>query len=275
LIIVKPRNQTFKFNYHNSIVMKLINKKRMNSFIKRRVWPITPKFLLVWYLSSKNSKSFRKGEKLVPENDLEEVYVRCLNYLIGRNIPIGDYLEFGVYHGSSMVCMNKALERLKIEDVRLIGFDSFEGLPMEANKEGWSAGQYCISVGNTKKYLSENRVDLKRTKLVKGWFSDTLTKQTRDKYKIDGSSIIMVDCDIYTSTIQVLDFIEPLMGNTCVLVFDDWKSLDERGNDCGELGQKRAFKEFLAKFPCYTFSSIDHYGANAEVFLLEKSVIHN
>jgi O-methyltransferase len=240
----------------------MIDKKQITSFIKRRF----PTFLVVWYLSRENSKR----KKLVPEIELEKVYERCLTYLMERGIPIGDYLEFGVYCGSSMICMNNALSNLNMDDVRLIGFDSFQGLPATARSEGWSEWDYCMSLKNTQKFLAKNNVDLKKTILIKGWFSKTLNNKTKRKYNIAGSSIIMIDCDIYTSTAQVLKFIEPLLGEKCFLVFDDWKSLDAKGNENGELGQKRAFAEFLKKFPHYEYSPFDSYGRNSEVILLKK-----
>jgi O-methyltransferase len=251
----------------------MISKKRLYSIFKRRIRPLIPKSLVVWYLSRENTKLLKNGKKLVPEDELENVYVKCLNYLKENNIPVGDYLEFGVYSGSSMVCMHNALSKLNMNDVRLIGFDSFQGLPKEAKNEGWSEWDYCMSRTNTKKYLKENHVDLDKTTLIKGWFSDTLNHQTKEEHNIRESSIIMIDCDIYSSTAQVLDFIRPLIGEKCILVFDDWKSLDAKGNANGEMGQKRALGEFRKKYPHFDFKPFDSYGDNAEVFLVEKKPV--
>jgi O-methyltransferase len=54
----------------------------------------------------------------------------------------------------------------------------------------------------------------------------------------------MVDCDIYTSARDALAFVEPMIGDYAVMLFDDWHAggLAEQN-----LGEKRAFDEFLRR----------------------------
>ena len=56
---------------------------------------------------------------------------------------LGDYLEFGVYNGSSLACAFRAFNEVGAPKVRLFGFDSFQGLPADATAEGvWAEGEF-------------------------------------------------------------------------------------------------------------------------------------
>jgi O-methyltransferase len=233
-------------------------------FLKRRL----PFFIVLWYLTRKNISQVRNGYRLVPEKELEEKYIKSLSFLLERVELIGDYLEFGVFCGSSMVCMYKALERTGLHDIRLIGFDSFKGLPSHAIKEGWREGDFAMSLQFAECYLSENNVDRRRIHLIEGWFSDTLNDDTMKKYDLKRSCIVMIDCDMYSSTREVLEFIAPLLGQVNILFFDDWFSLDHLGEN---LGQKKAFTEFLRENQQFAAIPFDKYGENGKIFIIEQN----
>jgi predicted O-methyltransferase YrrM len=215
--------------------------------------------------------------KLVNEEAVEHQYRRALRHL-SRNGEelVGDYLEFGVYNGTSMACMHRVLDELDIGHVRLIGFDSFEGLPDNAAEDddgNWSPGDFEADYETTKRRLADLFPEDDRIVLVKGWFSDTLNDATREAHRIDKASVIMVDCDLYSSAKAALDFVAPVIRDEAVIVFDDWNANDlaQRG-----MGEKRAFDEFLAENPQFT---VEHFGgysfvdddAHGQVFLVSRS----
>ena len=73
--------------------------------------------------------------------------------------------------------MHSVLKKMGLNNVRIFGFDSFEGMPAgSADEEGsiWHAGQFRSAIEETKQFLNLNGVDWKRTFLIKGWFNDTL-----------------------------------------------------------------------------------------------------
>ena len=142
---------------------------------------------------------------------------------------LGDYLEFGVFNGRSMACMHRVLRDLDLPHVRLLGFDSFEGLPESAREDdggAWQPGWFRSDIEITRELLTDVGVDWSRTHLIKGWFSDTCTPATAAQYGVRKASLIMVDCDTYRSTCEALQFVDPLIGDAAVLFFDDWGSLD-------------------------------------------------
>lgn len=193
-----------------------------------------------------------------------EKAVRRLSEAVGPK-NVGDYLEFGVYQGNSMMAMQEAVRRVELGAVRFFGFDSFEGLPSEAEWDGpWSEGEFRSDIEFTRKRLTEGGVDWRRTELVKGFFSDTLTPELREQHRIEKASLIMVDADLYTSSRDALAFCEPLIRDTSAIFFDDWHSTDESG------GEKRAFRELLEAHPDLEAEEIGTYSPNALSFLVTR-----
>ncbi len=195
----------------------------------------------------------------VPVGELERVYDHALAHLVRSGAPVGDYLEFGVFRGDSLLCMDRARRRAGMS-FRLIGFDSFEGLPQlsaEDESLGWEAGWFESDYDRTRRRLSRNGVDWSRTLLVKGWYEETLTPELRRTHEIVKASTIMVDCDLYSSTRTVLGFVAPLIQDEAIIFFDDWdggRGLADRGE-----GEARAFQEFLAAHPEFSSEDFDTY----------------
>jgi O-methyltransferase len=212
------------------------------------------------------------GHELISQSALERSYRESLLLLAGRygGDAIGDYLEFGVCKGTSMACMFRALRGLHLENVRMFGFDSFEGLPEGAQTEdggAWVPGEFRYDVERTTAFLDDEGADWNRVALVKGWFSDTLNDELIRRHGLVKASLIMIDCDLYSSAKAALDFCAPLIRDGAVIFFDDWHSqnLDERN-----LGEKRAFDEFLSAHHQFVAERLDSYSASSEIFFVRR-----
>ena len=203
---------------------------------------------------------------LVPERELIDCGENAVGRLRERGHEFGDYLEFGVSRGTSMACIHRVLVAQKMDQVRLIGFDSFEGIPPGADEEGWPEGHFASSVKATQRYLSERGVPFDRTTLVKGWYNDTLNRETRQQLGLKKASLVMIDCDLYSASRAALFFCEPLIVDHAVILFDDWGWREE----VGEVGQKEAFDEFLGAFPELSAEPLPSYFKHARVFLVER-----
>jgi hypothetical protein len=162
--------------------------------------------------------------------------------------------------------MAEALSRAQLLDVRLIGFDSFKGMPEEAAHQGWEPGAYASTVAATRAYLVSQGVQHERVDLVEGWFKDTLNDATVERLGIEKASLVMVDCDIYTASKEALWFVEPLIRDQAVVIFDDWGWRSE----AGEIGQKEAFAEFLEAFPEFAAAPLPAYIDKARIFKLTR-----
>lgn len=203
---------------------------------------------------------------LVPEDALFECCEHAINKLREGGHVFGDYLEFGVSRGTSLACMHRVLVTQGLDDVRLIGFDSFEGFPPGADAEGWPEGDAASSLRATQRYLFQRGVRFDRTTLVKGWYEDTLTQQTALRLNLKKASLVMIDCDIYSASRAALFFAEPFLVDRAVVLFDDWGWRDQ----AGEVGQKEAFAEFLDAFPQLVAKPLPSYFEHARVFMVER-----
>jgi O-methyltransferase len=204
----------------------------------------------------------------VPEEAFSECCRDAIRVLRERNLDhvFGDYLEFGVSRGTSLTCMYRVLENEHLDTVRVFGFDSFRGLPLEAKDQGWSPGAFWSTRAATERYLRSRKVDLRRVTLVEGWFKDTLTTETKRCLRMARASLIMIDCDIYSAARLALWFCEPLITDSAVIFFDDWASKSVEHN----AGEKEAFQEFLKEFPDLVAEPISTYSPTARVFLVNR-----
>jgi hypothetical protein len=211
--------------------------------------------------------------RLVPERELRTLVARALRTLIERHGAgsLGDYLEFGVYNGTSLTGVYREVVAQNLPHVRLFGFDSFQGFPPNAAAEDegrWQPGRCCSPLDFTVAALEAEGVDLSRVKLVPGWFCDTLNATTRREHQITKASVIMVDCDLYSSTKEALEFCAPLIVDEAVLIFDEWtitRSPDK------VLGEKKAFLEFLEEHRHFSAVPFGQYVKRSQAFLVSRS----
>lgn len=130
-----------------------------------------------------------------------------LTYAIAETKIPGYYLEFGVFTGGTI----RYLARLR-RDQTFHGFDSFEGLP-----EAW--GGFNLGAAAFSRRGSLPRVPA-NVKLYKGWFSNTLPEWCREH---PGHVAFMhIDCDIYSSTVDILSALADRFAVGTVIVFDEY-----------------------------------------------------
>jgi hypothetical protein len=120
------------------------------------------------------------------------------------------YLEFGVYEGASIRWWS---EHLTTPGARLIGFDSFEGLPQAWR--GLGSGHFATAGPPT--------FDDPRVSFVEGWFDVTLPSFEPPEHD---QLIINIDCDLYSSAATVLHRIEPWLVPGSLLYFDELADRD-------------------------------------------------
>jgi hypothetical protein len=207
--------------------------------------------------------------QLIPAEMLTKRFeeeLRILRAELGSRI--GAYLEFGVYNGSSMLCMRDALRKLGIRQVDLYGFDSFKGLPESAAQDDgdvWYVGQFSCPRSITEQRLAPLDQPPNRVRLVEGWYTDTLSMG--DIYGIGCASVVMIDSDTYSSARHALRFVAPLLTNPSIILFDDWKLNDL---DVKALGEYKAFHEWVAQYPELRWEILPSYNRKSRVLLLRR-----
>ncbi|MDR1242451.1 MAG: TylF/MycF family methyltransferase [Deltaproteobacteria bacterium] len=163
----------------------------------------------------------------------------------------GDYLEFGVYTGSSFChalrCCKKTLKYGKQvwnsskARTRFFGFDSFEGFGevSEGDKHPFfEDSNFATSYEKVQKRVAPFRKHFD-VKLIKGFYNESLHAGPA-AMGIEKARIIFVDCDTYTAAKDVFEFCAPIVQEGTIIVLDD--RVCYKGNR--EAGVTRAFEEF-------------------------------
>ena len=201
---------------------------------------------------------------LVDHGEIEPKYEMAWKKLQNYNPILGDYLEFGVSRGHSMASMHRVVKRLKLDRVRLFGFDSFEGMPSSAAEEDlgtWRPGQFASPIEETQEFLNKFKINWNRTHLIKGWFNDTLNDHTTKKFDIRKASVIMIDCDIYSASKTALNYSLPFITDYAVIFFDDWV-------DDVTFGEYKAYAEFLDENNYLKSESLGTYEPTGRIFFV-------
>jgi O-methyltransferase len=216
----------------------------------------------------KTELGIRNRRRLTPERELTQFYRTGLGYLVDKHGAegLGDYLEFGVYNGTSLISMHRALAEAGLDHVRLFGFDSFEGLPPDEEGYWGPGGRFKSEYEFTRQILIREGIAMDQVTLVKGFFSDTLNQPLVQEHQLRKASVIMIDVDMYRSAKEALEFCAPMIVDEALVVFDDWHPLAAQN-----LGEKRAFDEFLQDHP--QFRAQDYgstYIPDAQSFLVTR-----
>ena len=189
------------------------------------------------------------------------------------NRPIGDYYEFGLFRGYTFLQAFNHCESLGIDTPNFYGFDSFEGLPpaigIDEADGRFFEGQFACSKSEVERNLTENGMDSSRATLVEGFYEDSLTEALREQHDFRPASIVLFDCDYYSSTQTALLWMQPYVGVGTVLLFDDWFSYSQ-GED-RELGQQKAFHEFLQENPQYCAEPLWEFSLHGKGFILRSN----
>lgn len=212
---------------------------------------------------------FSSATPALPEA-LERVFVTAAE--LGSLSGGADYCEFGLFKGYSFWKAQQEARKLGLP-CRFFGFDSFSGLPeigaVDQTKRGeFRPGQYSCSQQQVTDYLNEaGGIDWQRTFLIPGYFERSLTPELIAMHDIRRVGVALIDCDLYSSTVDVLNFLRGLIDERTVLIMDDWNCFDADDNR----GQRRAMREFLRTEPQWRLEPLLAYGAYSEAFIVRSS----
>ena len=197
--------------------------------------------------------------------------VKKAMYITAHEKIKGNYLEFGVFTGSSFnyaIKENKKIEKIfGKNDCEFIGFDSFKGFG-KVKKEDIHPGftDQIFSVNEKKVIKNIKRIARgQKMRLIKGFYQDTIkNKTTLDLNIFNKSRVVMIDCDLKESTRLALEFIRPSLQEGTILIFDDF--LDYKGSIAkGEYG---AFKDFKKMYPNILFRRALDSGDRGRAFIV-------
>jgi hypothetical protein len=194
-------------------------------------------------------------------------------HLLSRIELEGDYLEFGVFRGDTFRNAIRAARqgfRATKEGRfpgRFLAFDSFAGLPQVASM-GDGVNLYARGDFSASRAVFERNLGklLERfpIEIVAGWFDETLNAATAERLRLRKAAFVNIDCDLYESTVPVLNFVTPLLQTGTILYFDDWFSY--RGSMDG--GEPRAAREWLQRHPEIRLVDYRNVGITGKMFVV-------
>ena len=158
----------------------------------------------------------------------------------------GDYVEFGCCGGNTFSLAYKQIQQRKMQR-HMWAFDSFEGLPDASspldNHPKWKKGALTTGLDKFHKICHTQGIPRDAYSVVQGYYDDALTSLADDAAPAN-IALAYIDCDMYSSTKTVLEFLRPRLKHGMILAFDDyfcWSSdqisgerkalLDEFDND--------------------------------------------
>ena len=186
-------------------------------------------FLMIYYKLNKYT--------MIPK----KIYLSNLKLCWNFSNNNGAIVECGVWKGGMIAGMSFILGSKR--DYYL--YDSFEGLPNVQLIDGpnavkWQSNEkgeyYFDNCKAEEKYAREamHISKAKNYKIIKGWFSETITKNYLTPKEI---AILRIDGDWYDSTLVCLENLFPKVRNGGLIIFDDYLTWD---------GCSRAVHDYLS-----------------------------
>jgi len=154
-----------------------------------------------------------------------EVRPDCLEHAAQVGKPIdGLMAEFGVYKGASITRLANRHRKHTIH-----GFDSWVGLPSAWDRADGPGRDVVGPVMDAGHFSCNGQLPKVPSNVVlhKGWFEDTIPPFL-EQVRANGKKpfrLLDIDCDIYVSTIQILNLCNDLIVPGTAIYFDelcDW-----------------------------------------------------
>jgi hypothetical protein len=212
--------------------------------------------LFGWEIQSQDSWYW--SDLLIEEN---------INGSISTNPALSDVYQFGVCTGNGLCHIARMLKEEKASVRTYHGFDVFSGMPEEENEPifdvNWTGGVFnelerrgASSVTEVVQALldewDEEHADCSLC-IYAGLYKDSLPELKHNridfcKENLRPALVVHIDCDLYTSTIEALDFMYSmhLIQPGTIIIYDDWGGT--KNWQQAHSGESRAHKEMTLKY---------------------------
>lgn len=152
-----------------------------------------------------------------------------------------DYYEFGVFKGKTF----RYAQELFSEGSNFYGYDTFEGLPEEWICHIPWRDDLPKEPFRPNEKQSHNNFDLKgvapdagRGIFYKGLFQETIANSLKS-HSHENKKVILIDCDLYSSTIVILSQLHSYLKTGDIIIFDEFGDL---------LNEYKAFEDYKSWF---------------------------
>lgn len=213
--------------------------------------------------------------------DIRSEMFRDATRFVDYELVEGDIMEFGVYTGRSLALLAyyHGVNKLGIHKCgfsrRIVGFDSFAGLPGSDGHPRWYPGMFgrnhsfhplCaqgdkVSQETVIALFDHYRLPLPIIEV--GSFQVTLRELFGVKYQ--KVAIAHIDCDLYESTKIVLFELHNLFQHGSIILFDDWFNFKGGAN----MGEQKAFLEYIKMQHNWAFVEYHTYATFGKSFIVQ------
>lgn len=170
-----------------------------------------------------------------------------------------DIYEFGMSIGKSLVKLRRYMVDYDVTCHNIYCFDSFIGLPHHepGTPNNWFKGAFNavtrLGVNTVQEAIQafQDKITFSpvQTHFIPGFYKDSLNKALTAKYDFKPAYYVDVDVDLYSSTVECLDFMfrNNLIQPGTFIAYDDWGGTVEY-----EGGESKAHVEIMSKYNATT-----------------------
>jgi len=182
----------------------------------------------------------------------------------------GDYAEFGCHGGMTFELAYHESRRAGNQSL-FWGIDSFAGLPDQKSAEdqhpAWVVGTMQTGLDEFHFLCQYNGIPRGAYRVVPGYYEQTLiTGGTPDQDLPNNICLAYIDCDLYSSTVSVLNLLKPRLKHGTILALDDYYCWSDNQIS----GERRALVEFFAKNTDWHLLPFVQYGWGGMSFVVEN-----
>jgi len=229
-----------------------------SSFIKQKIKSI---FYIIF---DRNLYKAHK-EYIFTDEQLKFTHIlEAINHIRIAQAP-NSYFEFGCHSARTFSSAARAARYLKMNDMEFYAFDSFEGLPdVVVEDDGiFKSSTFSTNISDFLHLVKKNSgLELPKSNCIKGYYKDSLTLEVLSK--LPKAGVVHIDVDLYSSTVEVLEFIKPLLVVGTVLIFDDWYCFSPGKNQ----GERKALFEFCSRNPNFKVEEWKNYSTFGKSFFV-------
>lgn len=196
-------------------------------------------------------------------------FARAFNFIYFNKI-VGNYVEFGVASGMTMKFAIRNAAVRKLNQMKFIGIDTFEGFPETAGPEtafktyGSITGSRAFSIAHLTKLLNpRNKYNLS---LVKTNMEDNLGVENIDINIGEKIALLHLDMDYYLPTLRALELVVQNLQVGTIILSDNYNFFG--ANDT--MGERRALLEFRNSSKSIIFSDLFDYGWHGKAFVISN-----
>jgi hypothetical protein len=184
----------------------------------------------------------------------------------------GDYAEFGCCGANTFCIAYKIATGNGIHGsnspIHFWAFDSFQGLPASSGEVDehpvWREGTMSTPLEDFHNICRFRGVPRPAYTVVPGFYSETLAD--RESPRPGKISLAYIDCDMYSSTKDVLNFLMPRLQHGMIIAFDDYYCYSPERIS----GERHAAREAFDADPTWRLYPYIQFGWHGMSFFVEK-----